>query len=158
MFLVNVIVVAPKEEQTQQALNAVEDLCTHIAGDVYFMEGDLDTLTDEGVLLNKRGEAVVPCLGGLSQEELVELCINRAYLNPLKIKYSEVPKTHVSWSEPRLTGDCPHCGAYQNLFEQLRDKDYPFEPLRSYSEDECEGVEFTCEDCNKEFELELIEY
>ena len=57
--------------QTESAKKALLDNCTHVDGDFYLYEGDVDFLGAEFTVL---GEGVVNSLGGMSKRQLRDLC------------------------------------------------------------------------------------
>lgn len=71
-FWVNLIVTA--KEQSDKAADNLKGNCTYIDNNVWIYEGERWCLEDDGVLFNVISEGAVPCLGDLSQKELVELC------------------------------------------------------------------------------------
>ena len=56
------------------ALKSLEDNCTHVSGDYWIMEGDVDCLRDDGVKLVEIAEGAVDALGDLTETELIEVC------------------------------------------------------------------------------------
>lgn len=44
------------EKTTDKALKALQDNCTYVCGDYWIMEGDVDVLRDDGVLLEEVAE------------------------------------------------------------------------------------------------------
>ena len=63
--------------EDDRGCESLDTNCTHVIGDYYIMEGDIDCLRDDGVHLQEIYEdGIVPCLGGLSKDELVEICKN----------------------------------------------------------------------------------
>lgn len=63
-----------KGKQSDEAMLALKENCTHVTGGYYIMEGDVDCLRDYGVQCEEIEEGAVPSLGGLSDKELFELC------------------------------------------------------------------------------------
>ena len=54
----------------------LEDNCTHVKGPYWIYEGETEYLEADGVRFEVVGEGAVGCLGGLSQAELVTVCLN----------------------------------------------------------------------------------
>ena len=73
-FWVSLIKVANGNNPAAKA--ALEDNCTHVKGSYWIFEGETDCLEDYGVAFEIVGEGAVGCLGGLSQEELVAVCLD----------------------------------------------------------------------------------
>lgn len=71
---------------------------------------------------------------------------------------SEVKTSQANWHTPTLGVDCPHCGEWNDIYEQVVGHEYIFGALERYERKDCEGVEFKCEDCKEVFELEGISY
>jgi hypothetical protein len=61
---------------THHALEVLQANCTHVAGDYWIMEGDVDCLRDQGVRLREVAEGAVGALGGLSEQELRQVCLD----------------------------------------------------------------------------------
>lgn len=59
---------------TPKAKRSLEINCTHVTGDYWIMEGDVDCLRDDGVRLREVGEGIVGCLGDLTEAELKQVC------------------------------------------------------------------------------------
>ena len=70
----------------------------------------------------------------------------------MKKKYGQA-----SWHTPVLGIDCPHCGKWDDYYEQWVYNEYPFDICKSASKDELVDVVWICENCEKEFELDLVE-
>lgn len=85
-FLVNLIVIA--DEQTNKAKQALNDNCTHVTGNVYLMEGDLESLLDDELVFNFLGESVVGSLGGLKERELIRIVYQSFGKNAEKLKFN----------------------------------------------------------------------
>lgn len=60
------------DEQAQRSLDVN---CTHVTGNYYIMEGDVDCLRADGVRCKEIEEGAVGCLGGLSETELKTVCL-----------------------------------------------------------------------------------
>lgn len=63
------------EELNAKALESLEANCTHVVGDYWIMEGDVDVLRDDGVVCDEIAEGVVGSLGGLSVKQLKTVCL-----------------------------------------------------------------------------------
>ena len=61
---------------SEQANRALCANCTHVSGPYWIMEGDLDYLGDEGVPFAAVAEGAVGALGGLSEGELRQVCLD----------------------------------------------------------------------------------
>ena len=72
MFWVNLIRVL--SAKTGQAKDSLYVNCSHVTGDFFFMEGDLECLSDDGVEFSFVAEGSVDSLGGLSMNEKIKLC------------------------------------------------------------------------------------
>ena len=59
---------------TAEANEALTANCTHITGRYWVMEGDTDYLREAGVPFREIGEGAVGALGGLSEEQLKNVC------------------------------------------------------------------------------------
>ncbi len=71
-FFVNLIRATEQDEPEQR--EELEENCTHITQNYWFFEGDLDSLEDMGVKFELMEEdMVVGSLGGLSEEELIDM-------------------------------------------------------------------------------------
>ena len=55
---------------------ALEANCTHVKGPYWIYEGETDCLEADGVEFEVVGEGAVGSLGGISQAELVSVCLN----------------------------------------------------------------------------------
>ena len=55
---------------------ALEANCTHVKGPYWIFEGETECLEDDGVAFEVVGEGAVGSLGGLSQPELVAVCLD----------------------------------------------------------------------------------
>ena len=55
---------------------ALEANCTHVKGPYWIFEGETYCLEGDGVNFEVIGEGAVGSLGGLSQSELVGVCLN----------------------------------------------------------------------------------
>lgn len=73
-FWTTLIKVTKKAEG--EALKSLEGNCTHVTGDYWIMEGDVDCLRDDGVQLEELAEGAVGSLGGLSEKELKDVCLD----------------------------------------------------------------------------------
>jgi len=63
------------EKPTGKALESLEINCTHVTGNYWIMEGEVDCLRDDGVRLKEIAEGAVGSLGELSEKELKEVCL-----------------------------------------------------------------------------------
>ncbi len=63
------------ENPTGRALESLQINCTHVTGDYWIMEGEVDCLRDDGVKLKEIAEGAVGALGGLSEKELKKVCL-----------------------------------------------------------------------------------
>lgn len=63
-----------------------------------------------------------------------------------------------SWHTPVLGVDCPYCGEWDDYFDQYQDHDYPFEMMKSEERKNLKGIEFTCINCKKDFELSSVSW
>lgn len=81
-FKVNLITV--KSHQTNKALSSLKDNCTHIINSVWLMEGVQECLADDEVVYNFIETGIVPNLGGLTQEELLNVC-DQAFLFDVRL-------------------------------------------------------------------------
>ena len=88
-FLVNLIVINSPVNQTQKAIESIEANCTHIDNNVYLMEGDIESLKDDGVDFNVMEEGVVGPLGGLSTKELVKVCVDAFEIDIYTLSYKK---------------------------------------------------------------------
>ena len=64
------------EKPTGSALESLEGNCTYVTGDYYIFEGDLEVLVDDGVVFEQVAEGVVGALGGLTEDELKQVCLD----------------------------------------------------------------------------------
>lgn len=64
------------KEPTGEVLQTLKRNCTHVRGDFWIMEGDVDYLRDEGVVLEEVAEGAVGALGGLSPKQLINVCLD----------------------------------------------------------------------------------
>ena len=55
---------------------ALEANCTHVKGPYWLYEGETDCLEADGVKFEVVGEGAVGSLGGISQAELVAVCLD----------------------------------------------------------------------------------
>ena len=62
--------------RSPEAQRSLEGNCTHVTGDYYIMEGDVDCLRNDGVECQEIAEGAVGCLGDLSEQELKAVCLN----------------------------------------------------------------------------------
>lgn len=60
--------------QTDKAMKSLQGNCTYVDNFFYIFEGDIEVLQEDGVKFCEHGEGAVPCLGDMSQGELVKLC------------------------------------------------------------------------------------
>jgi len=74
-----------KGNQNKKARQSLVDNCTHVTGGYYIMEGDVDCLRDDGVVLEEIEEGAVPSLVGLSDKEMMEVCQVAYGVNPFKL-------------------------------------------------------------------------
>lgn len=65
-----------KNPPTESAKDALEANCTHVNRNYWIMEGDVDALRDEGVVCEEVAEGAVGALGGLSKNELIQVCLD----------------------------------------------------------------------------------
>lgn len=72
-FWVSLIQVAL--EQSHHAMESLQNNCVHVSKDLYIMEGDTDTLRDDGVKFRVVAVGSVGSLGGLSELELKKVCL-----------------------------------------------------------------------------------
>jgi hypothetical protein len=70
----------------------------------------------------------------------------------------EVKFAQASWGAPTLGIKCPYCGTWDDYYQQVRDVDYPLQPFQNYEKEHLDGMEFQCGECNKNFELDLVQY
>ena len=89
-FLVNLIVI--NEKQTNKAIQSLEDNCTFICNNIYFMEGDVGCMLDDGLDFNFINVGVVESLYGLDTKDKIEICEKVFSVNVEKLKYSESKK------------------------------------------------------------------
>ncbi len=73
-FYVNLI--KCQEGQTYEAKQSIKDNCTHIDGEYYIFEGELWVLDTNNVVYDVVGQGDVHFLGGLSTEELKQICLD----------------------------------------------------------------------------------
>lgn len=73
-FMFEVKLIKSASEQTKRGIKALHDNCTHVAGNVWIYEGDEEALEDYGTRFEVIDTGLVGSLGGLSQDELIELC------------------------------------------------------------------------------------
>lgn len=64
------------ERPTLESMRSLEANCTHVTEDYWIMEGDVDSLRDDGVECREIAEGAVGCLGDLGEAELKEVCLN----------------------------------------------------------------------------------
>ena len=61
--------------KTSKTNQDIEGNCTHVFGNIWLFEGEIDCLTDDdSVKVDVIDEGVVGCLGDMGQKELIELC------------------------------------------------------------------------------------
>jgi hypothetical protein len=65
-----------KPRHSHKALASLEANCTHVTGDYWIMEGDVETLRDEGVRFEEVAQGAVQSLGDLTEDELKEICLD----------------------------------------------------------------------------------
>jgi len=85
-FWVTLIDAAKK--QSAIAAESLSDNCTHIDGCCWIFEGEIFVLEEDGIKFNEVAEGAVPCLGGLSKSELVDLCDDVFGVDVYKQAYS----------------------------------------------------------------------
>ena len=68
--------VASNAHEDRTARQTLEDNCTHVTGDYWIMEGDVDYLRDMGVKLEEVAEGAVGSLGGLTEKQLKQVCLD----------------------------------------------------------------------------------
>ncbi|MCP3941684.1 MAG: hypothetical protein GY710_09420 [Desulfobacteraceae bacterium] len=86
-FAVTLIVV--KKEQTISAAKSLKNNCTHIDNWVWIFEGELSALEEDEVKFNVVDEGFVGFLGGLSKEELVDICTESFGVDIYEQKFEE---------------------------------------------------------------------
>lgn len=69
------------EELNARALKSLEANCTHVAGDYWIMEGDVDVLRYDGVVCDEVAEGAVGSLGGLTERQLRQVCLDSYGIN-----------------------------------------------------------------------------
>lgn len=62
------------EEPKGKALESLKANCTYVDKNFWIMEGEVDVLRDDGVVLEEVAEGAVGSLGGLSKKKLKEIC------------------------------------------------------------------------------------
>ena len=72
LFRVNLILVAPS--QSEAAQRCLEANCTYVSGRLWLFEGDLEVLEKHGVRFEYLHQGVVGSLGGLTNDELLNVC------------------------------------------------------------------------------------
>ncbi len=107
-FLVNLIIVA--KDQTDEALAALGANCSYVDNDVWIYEGDMWYLQDfSNVKCRLIGEGVVPTLGDMNQEELIQLCEDVFSVDVRKVKYQRKKKRNDNnGNKKRLYGVCKY--------------------------------------------------
>ena len=74
----------------------------------------------------------------------------------MKTNETGIKKTTATWIiTTKLTVDCPHCGSYEDIYEQGL-YDLWEDVNEEFSEDDCKEFEFTCSYCGKNFGLNSI--
>lgn len=73
-FYVKLIKVNP--EQSENAKKSLEGNCTHVSGNYYIFEGEIECLSDDGVKFKEIENGVVGGLGGLTEDELIQVCLD----------------------------------------------------------------------------------
>ena len=61
---------------TPEAQRSLDVNCTHVTGNYYIMEGNVDCLRDDGVRCKEIEEGAVGALGGLNEDELQAVCLS----------------------------------------------------------------------------------
>ena len=76
-FWTTLIKVARKPKDPE-ALRRFHVNLTHVTGQYYVMEGDLDALREDcpGIAFRAIGEGAVGCLGDLTEDELKAICLD----------------------------------------------------------------------------------
>lgn len=75
LYWVSLIEVEPQDEGAETYDPALlEGECTHVAGNIWLYEGDVEMLEDQGIDFQVLDEGAVPDLGGLTTEQLKALC------------------------------------------------------------------------------------
>ena len=64
------------DASTAQAIQSLKENCTHVTGGYWIMEGDVDCLRDDGVVLHEVAEGAVGALGDLTEAELIKVCLD----------------------------------------------------------------------------------
>lgn len=64
------------DKPTGKALESLKANCTHIDGNFWIMEGDVDALRDDGLKIEEVAEGAVGSLGGLTTEQLKQVCLD----------------------------------------------------------------------------------
>lgn len=60
---------------TPEAKASLAANCTPVIGPYWIMEGDVDALRADGVRCREVAEGAVGCLGDLTQQQLIEVCL-----------------------------------------------------------------------------------
>lgn len=70
-----VTLIRTTEKPTGRALQALKDNCTYVDEDFWIMEGDVDSLRDEGVKCMEMADGVVGSLGDMTKKQLRWECV-----------------------------------------------------------------------------------
>jgi len=68
--------------KTPEKNDFLTDNCTHVIGEYWIYEGVIESLEDAVTSYEVVSEGAVPCLGGLSRQELVNGCIEWYAVEP----------------------------------------------------------------------------
>jgi len=71
-----VILLKANKKQSTKAMKNLAINCTYVDGDYWIFEGSPSGLLEEGIKFTIISEGIVPSLGGLNKNELIDLCKN----------------------------------------------------------------------------------